>query len=154
NSEIRFDRFYSQTDRLYQVYTRDVFDGNQHTWGGTPHVLGPILQQEHPEIEHVVRTSNINHLIHHDAEPGLSSSGVAVDAAFLKLFDFKILTGNSSNPLSRPDALVLTASTAKKLFGTVDIIGRRVEMDSTVSLTVEAVIEDIPSNSRFYGNDF
>jgi len=28
NSEIRFDRFYSQTDRLYQVYTRDVFDGN------------------------------------------------------------------------------------------------------------------------------
>ncbi|APU95938.1 hypothetical protein BV902_05925 [Sphingobacterium sp. B29] len=154
NSEIRFDRFYTNTDRLYQVYTSDVFDGSHHTWGNTPHVLGPFLKQEHPEIEQVVRTWKIDHRIHHDAEPSLSASGVAVDSAFLKLFDFKILAGNSDSPLSRPDALVLTASTAKKLFGKLDVIGRRVEMDTTVSLTVEAIIEDIPSNSKFYGNDF
>lgn len=34
NSELKYDRFYTITDRLYQVYTRDAFDGEQHTWGG------------------------------------------------------------------------------------------------------------------------
>ncbi len=154
NSEIKYDRFYSKTDRLYQVYTRDVFEGSPHTWGGTPHILGPILQQEHPEIEEVVRIWNIDHRLHHDAEPSLSASGIAADPAFLKLFDFKAISGNTMTSLSHPDAIVLTASMAKKLFGKTDVIGRRVEMDTTVSLTIEAVIEDIPRNSKFYGNDF
>ena len=43
NSEVKYDRFYSKTDRITQVYTLDTFEGKSHTWGSTPAFLGPIL---------------------------------------------------------------------------------------------------------------
>ena len=153
-SELKYDRFYSHTDHLYQVFTRDKFEGEQHTWGGTPMVLGPILQQEHPEIEEVVRVWNVEHNIHQQGNTGFKSSGIAGDSSFFKLFDFDFITGNSNSPLSRPDGLVITQSMAMKLFGNTDVIGKRLQMDSVASLTVEAVIQDIPMNSKFHGNDF
>ncbi|SKB46672.1 duplicated orphan permease [Sphingobacterium nematocida] len=154
NSELKYDRFYTITDRLYQVYTRDAFDGEQHTWGGTPAVLGPILKEEHPEIEHMARVWNIDHRIHTDATSGFKATGIASDAAFFNLFDFQFINGNKLTPIDRPDAIVLTASMAKKLFGSLDVIGRHLELDTITSLIVEAVIQDIPHNSKFEGVDF
>lgn len=154
NSELKYDRFYTITDRLYQVYTRDAFEGEQHTWGGTPAVLGPVLKEEHPEIEHMARVWNINHRIHTDATSGFKATGVASDAAFFNLFDFQFINGNKLTPIGRPDAIVLTASMANKLFGSFDVIGRHLELDTVTSLVVEAVIQDIPHNSKFEGVDF
>lgn len=62
-NEATYDRFYSTTDNLYQVFTADEFDGEKHAWGATPAILGPVLKQEHPEIDEVVRTYRIGGLM-------------------------------------------------------------------------------------------
>lgn len=153
NSELRFDRFYSKADRLSQVYTLDTFEGQAHTWGATPSVLGPVLQQDHPEIEAVVRTGDVHQILHVDNER-FRAAGVASDPAFFDLFDFKVLAGNSAKALAEPNSIVLTASLAQKLFGTESAIGKTVHIDDLASMQVQAVIQDIPSNSSFSGKDF
>lgn len=153
NNELTFDRFYSHTDRLYQVNTLDNFDGKAHTWGGTPAILGPILQQEHPEIEEMVRTGEIEHMLYVGKER-FRSQGVAADAAFFRLFDFHFIEGNPLTALSTPNSVVLTISMAKKLFGTQSAIGKTVAIDSITTSIVKGVVQDIPQNSTFYGAQF
>jgi putative ABC transport system permease protein len=153
SAEIKYDRFYAKTDRISQVYTRDTFEGKSHTWGSTPAVLGPILKQEHPEIEEVVRTTTINHLLHDD-EKRFKASGIVSDPGFFKLFDFPFLAGDPETSLTKPNTIVLTESLARKLFGSTDIIGRALNIDMLASMTVQGVIQDIPQNSTFQGNEF
>lgn len=153
NNELTFDRFYSHTDRLYQVNTLDNFDGKAHTWGGTPAILGPILQQEHPEIEEMVRTANLEHMLHVDKEY-FRTQGVAADPAFFRLFDFHFLEGNAETAINTPNSLVLTTSMAKKLFGMQSALGKTVAIDSITNGIVKAVVQDIPQNSTFYGTEF
>ncbi len=150
NSELKFDTFYTKADRIAQVYTLDTFEGEAHTWGATPAVLGPILQQDHPEIEAVVRTGDVHQMLYTNNER-FRAAGVASDAAFFDLFDFKVLAGNTAKALSSPNNIVLTASLAQNLFGTENPIGKTVHIDSLASMQVQAVVEDIPSNSSFYG---
>lgn len=153
NSEIQYDRFYPKTDRISQVYTLDTFEGKSHTWGGTPAVLGPILKQEYPEIEEVVRTTTVNHLLH-DGEKRFKASGIVSDSGFFKLFDFPFLAGDPETSLTKPNAIVLTESLAKKLFGSTDIIGRALNIDTLTTLSVQGVVRDIPFNSKFRGTEF
>ena len=153
NSEVKYDRFYSKTDRITQVYTLDTFEGKSHTWGSTPAILGPILKEERPEIEEVVRTADVNHLLH-DGEKRFKASGTVSDPGFFKLFDFAFLAGNPENALTKPDAIVLTESFAKKLFGHTDVIGRTLKIETFASMSVQGVIQDIPRNSTFHSNDF
>ncbi len=153
SSEINFDRFYSTSDRLYQVYTLETFEGEKHTWAGTPAVLGPVLKQEHPELEEVVRTGSMKPLLRVGSN-NLKASGVISDPSFFKLFDFPFIDGNTKSPISRPNSIVLTQSLAKKLFGTANAIGEIVRVDTAISMEVTAVIKDIPNNSKFHGEEF
>lgn len=109
SSEINFDRFYSTSDRLYQVYTLDEFDGQKHTWGGTAAVLGPVLKQDHPELEEVVRIGNANPLLRVGSQ-SFKASGIVSDPSFFKLFDFPFIDGNTKSPISGPNSIVLTES--------------------------------------------
>lgn len=153
SSEINFDRFYSTSDRLYQVYTLDEFDGQKHTWGGTAAVLGPVLKQDHPELEEVVRIGNANPLLRVGSQ-SFKASGIVSDPSFFKLFDFPFIDGNTKSPISGPNSIVLTESLATKLFGTTNVVGKAVQIDTAVTMVVRAVIEDIPRNSTFHGEEF
>ena len=151
--EVNFDRFYTASNRLYQVYTLDEFDGEKHTWGGTAAVLGPILQQENPEMEEVIRTGSASSLLRAGSQ-SFKASGVVSDPSFFKLFDFSFINGNTKSPISEPNSIVLTEALAIKLFGTTNVIGKIVHVDKGIAMEVRAIIENIPSNSTFHGEEF
>lgn len=148
-NEATYDRFYSTTDNLYQVFTADEFEGEKHAWGATPAILGPVLKQEHPEIDEVVRTYRVGGLLH-IGEKRFNAAGIAADSSFFKLFDFKFLHGNSEQAIVNPNDVVITALLANKFFGKTDVVGETIQVDTTASLTITGVIEDIPHNSRFH----
>lgn len=149
-SELTYDRFYSKTDRLYEVFTSDEFQGEKHAWGQTPAILGPTLAAEYPEVEAVVRIANMgNRYVFRVGDNKFTPRGIAPDSSFFSLFDFNFIAGNPSTPLNGPNSVVLTESLAKRLFGKVSVIGQSIALDTVATLVVSAVIEDIPANSRF-----
>jgi len=75
------------------------------------------------------------------------------DPSFFDIFTFHFIRGNRKTALDDPHSIVLTVSSAKRMFGEEDPLGKTVTMDNKVSLTVTGILEDVPHNSdiRFEG---
>ena len=73
-----------------------------------------------------------------------------VDTAFFQLFDFPLLRGDRATALLKPNSIVLTASAARKLFGSEDPMGKTLthfDFD-TVLFKVTGILADVPENSQ------
>ncbi len=73
--------------------------------------------------------------------------GIAlVDPDFEKIFQPRVLAGDLHAAITRPEAVALTRSTALKLFGTVDAVGKTLQNDKQ-NFVVLAVVADQPAAS-------
>ena len=72
------------------------------------------------------------------------------EPAFTEVFDFTALAGDVRRALTDPRSALITADTARNLFGTIDAVGKTVTVygPQTVDLTIRAVIAEIPSSSH------
>jgi ABC-type antimicrobial peptide transport system permease subunit len=68
------------------------------------------------------------------------------DANFLDFFGIRAIDGDAAAALARPDALVLSQSQARKLFGHAHALGKRLSIDGT-PFEVRAIIADLPANT-------
>lgn len=147
-NELQYDRFYSNTDRLFQVYNKDVFSGNPMVWESTPRPLAPTLKQNYPEIEETSRVRQTGLLLSVN-NTKMNVEGAFVDPAFLTLFDFPLKSGNAQSVLAGNNSIVITESLAEKLFGTKLAVGKVVQIENKESFAVTGVLEDLPDNSKF-----
>lgn len=150
--ELSFDSFHEAKNQIVRVNMVDE-DG---TLGVTPAMIAPSIKQRAPEVEQWVRlyepTRYSPIIITVDQEKFQESSFLYADSSFFDIFSFKLLVGNPKNVLSKPKSLVLPVSTANKLFGTINVLGKTVNaqiFNSVVEFEVTGVIEDVPSNSHF-----
>lgn len=78
---------------------------------------------------------------------------ICIEPDVVNVFGFKMITG-SSDCIESPDKALIPASLAKKMFGTVDVVGRAIENQNTLwlacgnSFTVGGVYADFPSNTQ------
>ena len=73
-----------------------------------------------------------------------------VDEDFLSMFTFPVIKGNKYSPLKNLTDIVITESSAKKIFGTDDPVGKSIKASAGNGLqemTVSAVVKDFPLNS-------
>jgi putative ABC transport system permease protein len=68
---------------------------------------------------------------------------------FFKVFSVKIIAGNANKPFADLNSVVLTRSTAEKLFGRTDVVGENVNFASMFDVSVSAVSEDLPIGVSF-----
>ena len=73
-----------------------------------------------------------------------------VDSTFLRIFDFKMLSGDRKTALQKPNTAVITQETATKLFGDANPIGKTITHygDDTVTFIVTGVMANVPKNSQ------
>src|SRR6195952_2778006 len=138
-NELSYDQFNVNKDRIYQLYNRDVFNGEKWAWGTTPKILAPTLKAEYPDVENVVRESNQAHFLFTVGDKKLIPGGSFVDTGFLKMFSFPLIKGNVFTALSGNYNMVITQELAKKLFGNEDAMGKVIKIDSTDNFTITGV---------------
>ncbi|GAB5409754.1 MAG: ABC transporter permease [Balneolaceae bacterium] len=150
--ELSFDSFHEAKDQIVRVNMVDE-DG---TIGVTPSMVAPSLELRAPEVEQWVRlyepTRYSPIIVTVEQEKFQESSFLYADSSFFDVFSFKLLIGNPKTVLSKPRSLVLPVSTANKLFGTIDVLGKTVNaqiFNSLVEFEVTGIVEDAPSNSHF-----
>jgi putative ABC transport system permease protein len=75
---------------------------------------------------------------------------LAVDTPFFNLFDFPLIEGDRATALREPNSVVLTESTAHKLFGNADPMGKMIShyAADTTLFKVTGVLADVPENSQ------
>jgi len=113
--------------------------------------MGPTLKNEFPEIKNYTRIN-----WHGKYQMSFQDKRIFlpmmyfVDSTFLDLFNFKLLKGDRKTALQNPHSAILTKSSAVKLFGNSDPIGKTIThyAEDTVSFQVTAIVEDVPENSQ------
>jgi putative ABC transport system permease protein len=113
--------------------------------------MGPTLKTDFPEILNFTRinTWGRQQFGYGDKKQYLSKL-LLVDSTFLSMFDFPLLEGSRGTALQKPHSLVLTASSAKKLFGSEDALGKTLTNygGDTITYTVTGVLADIPPTNH------
>src|ERR1035437_2058659 len=79
---------------------------------------------------------------------------ISTNNEFFRIFTLPVLVGDKENPFSDLNSIVMTRSTAFKLFGKIDVLGEILQFDSSIKLPISAVIEDMPENSSLSADLF
>ncbi|MEO8173140.1 MAG: ABC transporter permease [Sediminibacterium sp.] len=152
--EQKYDRAFTNADRIYQVNLDAVMGGQANYVSNTPPTVGPALQRTFPEIEAYTRFYVMGReVISNNSDPKnpkqfTERNFLSVDSNFLQVFDYPFKEGNAATCFKESHSIVLTESTAKKYFGSASPIGKSLTLDEYSSpFTVTAVLKDLPKHA-------
>jgi putative ABC transport system permease protein len=147
--EKSFDNF--QTKNIYRLNEVQKSEGASQKVALSMFPMGPTMQKEFPEIKNFTRINWAEKLqmVNGDKRIFLPVTYL-VDSTFLQLFNFKLLEGNKETVLQKPNSIILTQSSAEKLFGKKNPVGKTIMNygDDTTSFIVTGVLENVPQNSQ------
>lgn len=140
-NELSFDTFHADLDRIYQVGSAEN--------NGSPVPMAPLLMQNIPEIQQTVRMRNNFHSSLFRYKGGFTNleESYFVDQEIFEVFTFPVIKGQVETALKEPFSLVLTESSAQRIFGSEEPLGKVVNYDNRQDFTVTAVVKDVPENS-------
>ena len=149
--EISYDRYNEKADRIYRVNSDIKFGGTDLKLAVCSDPMGATLKKDYPQVEEFVRIYNSNgsKLIKKGNEFIDEPDVAHADSTFFRVFTLPAVEGNTATALNEPNTVVITASTAKKYFGTTAAVGKTLELNNNSVYKVTAVIKDIPHNSHF-----
>jgi putative ABC transport system permease protein len=143
------DRFHEKADRIYGVV--QVNDSGREAEAHSAFNPGPLLsalRSEFPEIEGGTRVLPPGRLVVRRGENVFYQTGARfVDADFLSVFSFPLISGSRMTALSRPYSVVLSQSAAEKYFGRDDPLGKTLSVNGKIDVTVTAVAKNLYENS-------
>lgn len=143
-NEFTYDRFNEKFDRIYRLEYSD------HV--GLPTAPGHQIKQVIPEVENVVRLVNWrgkDYAFPFPYIPPNDSTDIRTiriedhfwcDSTIFEVFSFNFIQGDPKTALRDPGSVVLTESTARRIFGDMDPVGQSFGRGW---LTITGIIEDV-----------
>jgi len=147
--EMNYDKFNTKKDSLYFIRENQKYDTYVATFGSTPALMGPAMQQEIPGVANTCRVGgDYQQRLVTIGDKSIYTNGGYVDASLFSMFSFPFVQGNAKTAFAQLYSMVVTEATAKKFFGTEkNIIGKTVRIDNKQDYVISGVIKDIPQNS-------
>ncbi|MDE6499630.1 MAG: ABC transporter permease, partial [Rikenella sp.] len=106
-----------------------------------------------PEVQAAVRIQAQRRMTvsvpDHEGGTRYSLSTVMADSTLFQVLPFRMVGGGGPNALSDASKGLLSRSAALKLFGSLDAVGRQIEIDNTYRVVVSGVFEDVPQNAVY-----
>lgn len=155
-SNLYFDAHHENAGGVYRVSAIREVASEEKSNASVPVPLGAAIRANAGDVRVVMRfyPSRIQVSVKDDLAPVLLSY---VDPEFFKVFTFRFLSGKST-ALEHQSAIFLSASASKRLYGTIDVLGKTVRQVSPAGEVKEyeiaAVFEDQPITSSFQGDAF
>ncbi len=143
-----FDTFHANYDRIYRVNNTYHAPGEEPDYYASTSILaGRKIETTLSGVEDLVI---INRAFRRDlvvGEKTLAIKGLWASDGFFRVFSFDLLSGNAESALNDPYTLVLTETSALKLFGRISVVGEVVSIEDE-NYTVTGVMKDPPTNSH------
>ncbi|WP_247237779.1 ABC transporter permease [Telluribacter sp. SYSU D00476] len=138
-----YDRFHIDGERIYRITSVLTSNDDRGKFATTSIKAGKLIREKVTGIEEVaIMRSGFSQ----DAKIGdniLPIKGFWADPSLFRIFTFPMLEGNPATALKDPYSIVLTETAAKKLFGSVDALGKVIKVD-TLDYQVTGVMKDVP----------
>ena len=147
--EVSFNNSVNPKKSIYRVNSTLGTGSNTQIWASSPGPIAAFANSDIPEVKNAVRVmGNWNHSHFTNGDVVFESRKTKyIDPEFFSMFNVRFLSGNRTNPFPDDNSIVITASVAKKIFGSYDPIGKTIKAELKESFTVSGVVEDLPENS-------
>jgi putative ABC transport system permease protein len=149
-NELSYDAFHKNADRLYRVYIiEDLPERDPFSYVEAPWQLAEALEQSFPEVEHAVRLDVRTDIVRYQ-DKNFTQRYHLVDPDFFEIFTFPLAQGSQLEVLRSLSSVVLTESTAEKIFGQEDPLNKRLSIklgNEYHDFVVSGIAKDMPGNS-------
>jgi putative ABC transport system permease protein len=149
--EVSYDNFHKDGELIYRIISVNKATGGTDYRATTPLPLPAVVRSD---IKNTVLTTGLSLFLSDDEavqtgrQTFFNLTGYTADSCFLKMFNFPLMSGNPNTVFDNPGAVVLTSSTAKKLFGDESPQGKELVIGD-YNFTVSGILKDLPGNSIF-----
>src|ERR1700710_1541296 len=128
--ELSYDRFNQNADNIVRV-------GMEYSYGGTPQKaavtgtkVGPQFKRTFPQVLDFVRLEKRDAVVGYNGLLFKEKNILYADSSFLSIFSYQLISGDAKAALSDPGKIIITESTSKKYFNTIDAIGKVLKIDN------------------------
>ncbi|UFH53059.1 ABC transporter permease [Spirosoma sp. KNUC1025] len=152
--ELSFNKYHKNYDRIAQVMQNQVKNGEIKTSQSLPYPFIHELKTNYKSnFKHIVTSTHAGDCILTSGEKKLSKKGQYIGAEAPEMFTLNMIKGTWAG-LQDQQSILLSASTAKALFGDADPMGKLIEMNTDNPVTVTGVYEDLPLNTELHNAQF
>ena len=148
--EQNFDTFFPKLDRLYRVAYHAEFTGEPLDLNRCPAPMGPAMPDFFPQVESVARLFPRSLSVRdpqRDQQFEIEQTLFA-DSTVQEVLGFDFMYGDPNTALNAPFSAVLTDETARRIFGTENVMGRQLRVGEEAIFTVTGVIKRLPRQSH------
>lgn len=144
---ISYDNFHENKDNIYRIVTSDQKANEPLIKMASSSVkTGLSIRESFTGVEDATMLCLGFNGVAEIGDSQLPIKAFWADNSFFNVFTYPLVAGNSETALKEPYSLVLPEKSAKKLFGSSDVVGRIVKFGED-NYTVTAVMKDVPKLS-------
>jgi len=153
-NEASYDRYNKKKDSIVRIVLTGKIGGQEIIGAYTCAPIGPTMAREFPEVENFLRMNGWGPtVIEYNKQTFTEEHFIEVDSSFFDFFSIPVIKGDKENLLNSPRKVVLSESTAKKIFGEENPIDKSIKIgNDSVRYTVTGVFGDVPANTHFEAN--
>lgn len=141
-----YDRFHTRYHRIYRVLSEYEYLGNSNYGDLATTSLKAAKSIDDTFTGHegtAVLCAGFSGDAKHN-ETTVPLHGYWANDNFFQVFTFPLVQGNAATALREPFSVVITESSAKKLFGSGKALGETIQLNQDREYTVTGVMKDIP----------
>lgn len=143
-SQFRHDSAYSRD--MSNVYRLEISEAYSPSMGP----LGTYIKGQIPEVEATAKFNLQKTTISlGEGEQAMVAMAMYGDSTLLDVLPFTLINGTQSEALATKDRVLVSRKTAMSLYGTTDIVGRKLRKQNKLDLTVSGVFEDMGDNAAY-----
>ncbi len=145
-NDFTYDKSHENWDQVYRVESKFFIPPKNDEFALTSVALAETMKMEFPEILSFTRFQATGQVLFRINDNNFYVNDVYLaDSSTFDIFTHKFLQGDPKTALVQPESLVLTESTAKRLFGEKNPMNELVKTDNN-TFKVTGIIEDLPDN--------
>lgn len=149
----KYDRFHEHAEQIYRVTSKYKYLDNEdpNPYASTSLRVGKAIRESGPGIENITVLYGGFSGDMKGGEKTVSLSGFWGDESLLDVFTFSMVEGDPSTALKNPFSVIITESTARKLFGSTNALGKTIICPvhkEKKEFVVTGVIQDVPKFSH------
>lgn len=147
--EYSFDGFHDKQDRIYRLNLGRL-DAGVASSATSAGVMGPVLKDNYPGIKAFVRLRKFPSLVIKEEKRFHEDAFYFTDSSFFEIFSYELIEGNKHQVLREPNTIVLTESSALRLFNrSSGLVGETLKVDNIMSYKIDGIVKDTPQNAHF-----
>lgn len=140
DDELSYNKQFPNKENIYITKSKNGTDA-------VSGLMGPAMKEDIIGVKHAARVNWASSFLFQVGEQVMYQQGHIVDPEFMDIFSLQFVEGNRATALDKPNKIVITQSSAARLFGNKTAIGEQVRVNEVDSYVVAGVVEDLPENS-------